>query len=61
MGLTATAKGLTDETGFDCGYITFGYIVKRLHMPTMKKLAGYTKSHIKIFSLKNRKDWRGNL
>jgi hypothetical protein len=24
MGLTATAKGLTDETGFDCGYITFG-------------------------------------
>ena len=24
MGLTATAKGLTDETGYDCGYITFG-------------------------------------
>jgi len=24
MGLTAMAKGLTSETGFDCGYITFG-------------------------------------
>ena len=25
MGLCATAKGLTDETGFDCGYLTFGH------------------------------------
>lgn len=24
MGLTATAKGLTQETCFDCGYATFG-------------------------------------
>ena len=30
MGLTATAKGLTDETGFDCGYITFGNFRIRL-------------------------------
>lgn len=24
MGLCAHAKGLTDETGFDCGYLTYG-------------------------------------
>ena len=25
MGLCATAKGLTDETEFNCGYLTFGH------------------------------------
>lgn len=25
MGLNATAKGLTDETEFECGYFTFGH------------------------------------
>lgn len=30
MGLTAHAKGLTDETGFDCGYITYGTFIMEL-------------------------------
>lgn len=30
MGLCATAKGLTAETEFDCGYITYGNFLIRL-------------------------------
>lgn len=30
MGLCATAKGLTEETGFDCGYITYGLFLRNL-------------------------------
>lgn len=30
MGLTATAKGLTSETGYDCGYITYGNFIMEL-------------------------------
>lgn len=30
MGLTATAKGLTAETAFDCGYITYGIFIMEL-------------------------------
>lgn len=30
MGLCATAKGLTSETGFYCGYITYGNFLKEL-------------------------------
>lgn len=30
MGLYAHAKGLTDETSFDCGYITYGVFIMEL-------------------------------
>lgn len=30
MGLYATAKGLTDETCFNCGYITYGNFILNL-------------------------------
>lgn len=30
MGLCAHAKGLTDETGFDCGYLTYGTFILEL-------------------------------
>lgn len=30
MGLCARAKGLTDETGFDCGYLTYGTFILEL-------------------------------
>ena len=30
MGLCARAKGLTDETGFDCGYFTYGTFILEL-------------------------------
>ena len=30
MGLYATAKGLTQETCFDCGYITYGHFILNL-------------------------------
>ena len=30
MGLDVRAKGLTDETGFSCGYITYGRFIMEL-------------------------------
>lgn len=30
MGLYATAKGLDDETGFECGYLTYGHFLMNL-------------------------------
>lgn len=30
MGLCARAKGLTVETGFDCGYLTYGLFLRKL-------------------------------
>lgn len=30
MGLCARAKGLTDETAFDCGYLTYGTFILEL-------------------------------
>lgn len=30
MGLCATAKGLNAETGFDCGYLTYGKFLENL-------------------------------
>lgn len=30
MGLCATAKGLTSETEFNCGYLTYGTFLKKL-------------------------------
>lgn len=30
MGLCAFAKGLTEETGFDCGYISYGTFILEL-------------------------------
>jgi hypothetical protein len=30
MGLCATAKGLDDETGFECGYLTYGHFLMNL-------------------------------
>lgn len=30
MGLCARAKGLTNETGFDCGYLTYGTFILEL-------------------------------
>lgn len=30
MGICAYAKGLTDETGFDCGYLTYGHFMMQL-------------------------------
>lgn len=30
MGLCASAKGLTAETGFDCGYLTYGHFIMEL-------------------------------
>lgn len=30
MGLCANAKGLDDETGFECGYLTYGHFLMNL-------------------------------
>lgn len=30
MGLYATAKGLNDETSYDCGYLTYGHFLMNL-------------------------------
>ena len=42
MGLCARAKGLTDETGFDCGYLTYGTFIFELIFQSTRPLRGAT-------------------
>ena len=47
MGLTATAKGLTKETEFDCGYLTYGtFILELIRVAYGKECRDIFRKHI---------------